>query len=57
MFNNETLRALSLEILKSKCDLKNSSEEEILKFYLDIYASLQNANKTLKSDDNIKILK
>lgn len=57
MFGTETLRLLTLEILKSKCDLKNTDEEEILKLYFDIHTKLKNTNKTLKYDDNIEILK
>lgn len=48
--NSETLRLLTLEILKSKCDLKNTNEEEIFKSYCDILTKLKACNNELKSD-------
>lgn len=48
---------LSIEILKAKCDLKSSSEEEILKCYLNIYKNLKLAYKEIPKEGGIKVLK
>lgn len=60
IFNTETLREISLEILKSRCDLKTSSEEEILRMYFEIWSNLRKINQALKKEnpnDSIKFLK
>lgn len=57
MLNSESLRLLTLEILKSKCDLKTADEEEIFKTYIEIRTKLKAANKELKSNDAIQFLK
>lgn len=57
MLSSETLRLLAFEILRAKCDLKNSDIEEIFKTYYDIWMKLRDCNKELKSEDAIKFLK
>lgn len=47
MFNNDTLRTLAIEILKSKYDLKTLSEEDILNHYFNIWTNLKQANSKL----------
>lgn len=57
MLSSETLRLLALEILKSKCDLKTTDEEEIFKTYFEIWMKLKACNNELKSDAAVEFLK
>lgn len=47
MFTHDTLSTLALEILKNKCDLTISTNEEILKCYFEIWTELKTANSKL----------
>ncbi|ALP03561.1 TPA: hypothetical protein ACHTFF_003608 [Clostridioides difficile] len=56
-FSKDILHTLTLEILKEKYDFKNSSEEELLKHYHEIFLKLSEVNNSFSKGDGLSVFK
>jgi hypothetical protein len=56
LLKDDEIKSLTLEILKSKINLAESSVDEILTRYVDISKELKTANKNLGSNFRMTVM-